>query len=88
MIPGCLHCGGGPGAVDVDWLSVLVDWVENSKDPDKLTASKREHGKAVMTRPLFPYPQYAIYKGTGDPNSADSFESKSVSADATKAENH
>src|SRR5215470_2591244 len=23
MIPGCMHCGGGPGAADVDWLSVI-----------------------------------------------------------------
>jgi feruloyl esterase len=77
MIPGCLHCGGGPGAADVDWLSVIVDWVEQGKAPDKLIASKTEHGKVVMTRPLFPFPDYATYKGSGDPNNADSFESKS-----------
>jgi hypothetical protein len=72
MVPGCLHCGGGPGAADVDWLSVIVDWVEHEKVPDKLIASKRENGK-VITRPLFPYPQYAIFSGTGETNSADSF---------------
>jgi len=73
MVPGCLHCGGGPGATDVDWLSVIVDWVEQGQAPDKLIASKREQGKIVMTRPLYPYPHSAVYKGTGDPNSADSF---------------
>jgi feruloyl esterase len=76
MVPGCLHCGGGPGASEVDWLSVIVNWVENNQPPDKLIAGKTEHGKRIMTRPLFPYPQHAIYKGTGDPNSAESFESK------------
>jgi feruloyl esterase len=76
MVPGCLHCGGGPGAADVDWLAVIVDWVEHGKVPDRLVASKRENGKVSLTRPLFPYPQHASFKGSGDPNSADSFEAK------------
>ena len=77
MIPGCLHCGGGPGASEVDWLATIADWVERGKAPDKLVASKHANGKLVMTRPLFPYPQHPIYKGSGDPNNADSFTSKS-----------
>jgi feruloyl esterase len=80
MIPGCLHCGGGPGAADVDWLSAAVDWVEKEKAPDRLIASKRAPGKTVMTRPLFPYPQYAVYSGSGDPNDAQNFIAKSTSA--------
>jgi feruloyl esterase len=76
MVPGCLHCGGGPGASEVDWLSVIVDWVEHTKAPDRLIASKHENRKLAMTRPLYPYPQFAIYKGTGDPTAADSFEAK------------
>ncbi len=76
MVPGCLHCGGGPGAADVDWLSVIVDWVEHGKVPDRLIASKKQNGKVVMTRPLYPYPEDATFKGTGDTNSADSFEGK------------
>jgi hypothetical protein len=77
MIPGCLHCGGGPGASEVDWLSTIVDWVEHDKAPDRLVASKHANGKLVMTRPLFPYTAYPIYKGAGDPNSAESFEARS-----------
>ncbi len=77
MVPGCLHCGGGPGATDVDWLSAIVDWVEHGKAPDRVIASKKTRGKLVMTRPLYPYPQVAIYKGTGDPDRADSFEPES-----------
>jgi len=76
LVPGCLHCGGGPGAAEVDWLSVIVDWVEQGKAPDKLIASRRENGKVVMTRPLFPYPAAASFKGSGDANSAESFEAK------------
>src|SRR5947209_6032554 len=45
MVPGCLHCGGGPGAADVDWLAVIVDWVEHQKAPDRLVASKKTNGK-------------------------------------------
>jgi feruloyl esterase len=67
--------GGGPGAADVDWLSVIADWVEHGKAPDRLVASKKQNGKVVMTRPLLPYPEYAIFKG-GDTSSADSFEVK------------
>jgi feruloyl esterase len=74
LVPGCLHCGGGPGAAEVDWLGVIVDWVEHGKAPELIVASKHEGGKEVMNRPLFPYPAHASYKGKGDPNSAVSFE--------------
>jgi feruloyl esterase len=76
MVPGCLHCGGGPGASEVDWLSVIVDWVEQGKAPEQLIATKKENGKTIMTRPLYPYPSYAKYKGSGDKNDAASFEAK------------
>jgi feruloyl esterase len=76
LVPGCLHCGGGPGASDVDWLAKIVDWVEKDKAPDKLIASKKDRGNVTMTRPLYPYPETAIYKGSGDTNSAESFEVK------------
>ena len=76
MVPGCLHCGGGPGASEVDWLSVIVDWVEHSKAPDRVVVSKKERGNLAFTRPLYPYPQAAFYKGSGDTNSAESFVAK------------
>jgi hypothetical protein len=76
MVPGCLHCGGGPGAGEVDWLGAIVDWVERGKAPDKLIASKHAHHNLVMTRPLFPYPDTSAYSGTGDTNSAESFVAK------------
>jgi feruloyl esterase len=76
MIPGCLHCGGGPGASEVDWLATIVDWVEHGKAPDRLIASRHESGKLAMTRPLYPYPQYPVYRGAGDPNKEESFEAR------------
>lgn len=75
MIPGCLHCGGGPGATDVDWLKAIVDWVEHGQTPDRLIASKGG-GPGAETRPLYPYPEHAAYKGSGDPKDASSFEAK------------
>jgi feruloyl esterase len=82
MVPGCLHCGGGPGASDVDWLSVIVQWVEHGAAPDRVIASKSAHGKIEMTRPLYSYPTTVIYKGSGDPASADSFVAKQASGTA------
>ncbi|MGO8700250.1 MAG: tannase/feruloyl esterase family alpha/beta hydrolase [Limisphaerales bacterium] len=76
MIPGCLHCGGGPGASEVDWLAIITDWVEHGKAPDRLVAAKHGPGSTVMHRPLYPFPQTVIYKGSGDPNNADSFVAK------------
>ena len=69
----------GLAQADVDWLSVMVDWVEHGHPPDRVIASKSDGGKIEMTRPLFRYPATAIYKGTGDPKSADSFVAKEPS---------
>jgi feruloyl esterase len=82
MVPGCLHCGGGPGATDVDWLSVIVEWVEHGAAPDRVVASKSDHGKIEMRRPLYSYPTTVIYKGNGDPANADSFVAKPASGAA------
>lgn len=77
MIPGCCHCGGGPGASEVDWVSAIVDWVEHGKAPDRLIASRTVDGKVVMTRPLYPYPDYAVYNGKGNPDKAQNFRKNS-----------
>jgi hypothetical protein len=66
----------------VDWLSVIVDWVEHGNAPEKVIATKDGHGKEEMSRPLYSYPTTAIYKGSGDPASADSFVAKPASGAA------
>lgn len=45
---------------------------------DRMPSSTRENEnlQVVRSRPLYPYPQTAIYKGEGDPNLASSFTSK------------
>ncbi len=57
LLPGVLHCGGGPGCDDVDWLRIIRDWVESGKAPDQVISSKLEDGKAVKTLTLYPYPK-------------------------------
>lgn len=59
--------------------TALENWVEKGTAPGMIVATKTaEHvpgaqGETVMTRPLCPYPQTAKYKGSGDPNQAESF---------------
>ena len=72
--PGVAHCGGGAGPSPVDPFGALVKWVEHGHAPETLLAAG---GSAAplsgRTRPLCPYPQTAIYNGSGDINNAASF---------------
>lgn len=77
MLPGVLHCGGGPGPSTVDWFTAVTDWVERGQAPDRLTAAKADKdGKVLRTRPLCPYPQRATYLGNGSTDAAESYVCK------------
>lgn len=66
MMPGVLHCAGGPGPDRVDWVSVIDNWVEKGQAPTRVIAGKGPAGETpTMTRPLCLYPQRAVYSGTG-----------------------
>jgi feruloyl esterase len=69
MLPGVGHCSGGAGPDQVDFVSSIVDWVENDQAPERIIASNRD---GSLQRPLCPHPQKAVYR-RGDSNSADSF---------------
>jgi feruloyl esterase len=74
MVPGSLHCRGGDGAEDIDFLSYLEAWVEQGKAPSEMIGAHRDaSGAATFTRPTYPYPLMAKYRGKGDPNAAASF---------------
>lgn len=73
MLPGVLHCGGGPGPSQVDWLELVRSWVEKGKAPDRVIVSKPNKEGESQTRPVFPYPKTAIYDGKGNPNNEKSF---------------
>lgn len=38
MVPGMVHCVGGPGAWAADYVQAIVDWVEKDKAPDRIIA--------------------------------------------------
>ena len=74
LIPGMQHCTTtGIGPAEVDWLTYLRDWVEKGKEPHRIVLSKSEKGSLIMTRPVFPYPSIAAYKGEGDPKDHNSY---------------
>ncbi len=68
MAPGMGHCAGGPGPNTFDKMTVIVDWVEHGKAPNRIVASR-----PGRTRPLCAYPEVAKYKGTGSIDDAANF---------------
>ncbi|HWE85636.1 MAG TPA: tannase/feruloyl esterase family alpha/beta hydrolase [Terracidiphilus sp.] len=89
MLPGVQHCAGGPGAdvigLSGTWpddprrnvRTALEEWVEKGMAPGTLVASKTAgdtpQAAVTMTRLLCPFPELAKYKGSGDPNNAESY---------------
>jgi feruloyl esterase len=85
MIPGMDHCVGGAGAWLIDYLSYLEAWVERGQAPELLLGAHvastngadwqfpLDPAKVRFTRPVYPYPLRARYKGRGDPNDAGNF---------------
>jgi feruloyl esterase len=73
MVPGMGHCGGGAGTSTFDAFTPLVQWVETGTAPATLPASRVVGGTTVRTRPLCPYPQVAVYKGSGSPDDSGNF---------------
>ena len=73
LVPGMGHCQGGAAALDrFDLLSAIVEWTENGQAPEAVIATGRAF--PARSRPLCPYPGYAQYAGSGDPESAASYQ--------------
>lgn len=99
MVPGMAHCSYGAGAYAIDYLSYLEDWVEAGRAPDVMVGARikeeryrgwahklpADPGDVVMSRPVYPYPSYAKYKGQGDTRDAESFEAASPWITPTRA---
>jgi feruloyl esterase len=71
MVPGMLHCGGGPGPNTFDMLTALEQWVERGDAPDAIIATgpptpNCKSGDTVRTMPLCKFPEVATYTGSGD----------------------
>jgi feruloyl esterase len=87
LAPGVLHCQGGPGPSQIDWLGAMDSWIKTGKAPDKVTARTPPPGPArpgapaptpvkMMVRPVCAYPAKARWDGKGDPNVEASFTCK------------
>ncbi len=81
MVPGMGHCGGGTGPSVLDMLSVIDKWVTEGKAPYRIIASTpasnpMNPNQKQMTRPICPYPQVAVYKGSGSTDDAANFVCK------------
>lgn len=59
LVPGMLHCGGGAGPANVDWLATLDRWVTQKQAPAELTASGANNASQLVC----PFP--AVARGSG-----------------------
>jgi hypothetical protein len=73
--PGVGHCGiASTGPIPVNPFGALVDWVEHGVAPASLLASGGSAAPTTgRTRPICPYPQKAIYNGSGSTDVAANF---------------
>jgi feruloyl esterase len=76
MVPGMNHCNGGDGPNSFDAVTLMEQWVEQGKAPEKMVASHSTQGQVDRTRPLCTYPQTAVYNGSGSTNEAANFSCK------------
>jgi feruloyl esterase len=83
MAPGMQHGGGGPGPnrFREAMMAALETWVEEGVAPGPVIATKyridgNQSSGIARTRPLCPYPQEAIYEGSGSVDDAANFSCK------------
>ena len=87
MVPGMLHCSGGPGPWQADYVDPIVKWTEEGIAPERIVAahpgeaialphlnpSRPPEPSRAFTRPLCVYPKLGLYRGEGDPDDESSF---------------
>lgn len=76
LAPGMYHCGGGIGPNTFDALTTLEQWVEQGQAPASIVATKTSGPGTNRSRPLCPFPQHAVYQGTGSIDEAVNFACK------------
>ncbi len=70
LVPGMLHCSGGPGCHQADYVAAIDEWVEQGKAPEKIIGNGTN---PIRTRPLCAYPKVAKYNGSGSVDDAKNF---------------
>jgi feruloyl esterase len=66
LVPGMLHCGGGVGPSNVDWVALLDTWVNDKKAPGQVTATAASNQApgGPPSQVLCPFP--GVAKKAGD----------------------
>lgn len=59
VVPGMVHCVGGPSTDQFDPLTAMERWVEEGRPPERMVA--RGQSFPGVSRPLCPYPKVARY---------------------------
>jgi feruloyl esterase len=70
MVPGMMHCAGGPGTTSFETQAELEKWDEQGKAPERIVATKPG---AQISRPLCAWPKTARYNGSGSTDDAANF---------------
>lgn len=74
MMPGVMHCAGGPGPWLVNWVDEIDKWVAGQETPEQITVYfVDEDSQLSGSRLLCSYPDIAIYDGQGDTRDVSSF---------------
>ena len=77
LVPGVDHGFIGAGPSPTGLMDALIGWVEDGKAPERVIAELLDdNDRIVRTRPIFPYPLIAVYKGTGSTDDAANFISR------------
>ena len=76
MVPGMMHCAGGPGATSFDMQPVIEKWVQRGVAPQEVIATKLGSGTPPMTHLLCVWPKTAHYNGSGSTKDAANFTCK------------
>jgi feruloyl esterase len=73
LVPGMFHCRGGVNVDRFDAITPVIEWVEQGRAPEAITAARVEDGRVTRTRPLCPYPEVARHAGAGSTDDAANF---------------
>jgi feruloyl esterase len=74
MAPGMGHCSGGEGPNSFDMIAALERWVEERVAPSHVMATlSRPSPMSDRSRPLCPYPEVAVYTGSGSTDDGANF---------------
>ena len=92
LMPGVGHCfaGDNTGADVFDSLAQITAWVEEGRAPERIVVQRLKTytslfpdvqlptaaDNVLFSRPLFPFPLRAVYRGKGDPALADNFQAR------------